>query len=71
MATLAAQLSADALAPVAGGLARALTAALAHAHSRVRLAALQALDTLVLQVYPFRKSGNQSTLAAQDMRVLS
>ena len=51
MATLAAQLPADALAPVAGDLSRSLAACLMHAHSRVRLAALQALDRLVLQVW--------------------
>jgi len=52
VATLAAQLPAEALAPQSGGLARALAAALAHTHSRVRLAALQALDALALQVGP-------------------
>ncbi|KAK9825376.1 hypothetical protein WJX81_006290 [Elliptochloris bilobata] len=49
VAALAAQLPGEALAAVSGDLARALAVDLAHAHSRVRLAALQALDTLVLQ----------------------
>ena len=51
MATLTAQLPAHALAPVAGDLSRSLAACLMHAHSRVRLAALRALDRLVLQVW--------------------
>jgi len=47
---LAARLPANALAAQGGGLAAALAGCLAHAHSRVRLAALAALDALVLQV---------------------